>query len=127
MLRNSSKKAPKVSDPELVRVLNKVYDDINELSNSVNREFEDNSVANRGDIKVVDGKLEYHTGLDWKVVDIDKINRILFDPEGSIGSVDSTFLDGDDLTPLQTQINSNQTQINNNLYKSKFFFFWGSN
>ncbi|MDA7518205.1 hypothetical protein N8529_00385 [bacterium] len=120
MLKNVSKKAPKVSDPELVRVLNKVYDDINELSNSVNREFEDDSVANRGDIKVVDGKLEYHTGSDWKVVDIDKINRILFSATDAIGSLDSTSLDGSDLTPLQTQ-------INNNLKKSKFFFFWGAN
>tara|TARA_R110002110_G_scaffold334060_3_gene545115 strand:- start:661 stop:1017 length:357 start_codon:yes stop_codon:yes gene_type:complete len=118
MLKNVSKKPFKVSDQELSRALEKVYDDLNELAGKTNSTYETNQPAVRGDIKVVDSIFYYHTGLKWFPIDIAKINRMLF-PAGGDGGEDAEE-PIDDITPLQDQISLNKI-------RATFTFFWGAN
>ena len=103
MLKNVSKKPFKVSDPELSRIISKIYDDLNDLSSKTNPEFESNREVKKGDIKVVDDIFYFHSGKDWVAIDIDKINRTLFDV-GDGGEEQATT----DITPLQQQIKINR-------------------
>mgnify|MGYP003627382489 CR=1 FL=1 len=102
MIKNVAKRPPNIKDPELSRIVSAIYDDMNELTNRVNQTYDTGLPAKSGDIKVIGKIFYYHTGNEWKSIDVDQINRSLF----SSGAVE--VADEFDSAPLQTQVNRNR-------------------
>lgn len=71
-MKIANKKAPKIQDAVLTRVLQSVYDDINEIVNAVNN-YEgsfDEWKGKIGDIRITEKGLQYRDKVGWQTVPI---------------------------------------------------------
>lgn len=69
-MKVANKKPPKFKDPELSRVLDKIYTDINEIIKSVNNyegTFEEWK-GKQGDVRVTQDGLQYRDKTGWKTI-----------------------------------------------------------
>jgi len=66
----ANKKAPKVSDKDIDRIISKIYDDLNNIIKAVNNyegTFEEWK-GKRGDIRITEKGLQYRDRFGWKTV-----------------------------------------------------------
>jgi hypothetical protein len=54
---------------EVNKALERIYDDLNKIANAVNSYNKPSAGGTKGDIRVIDSKLEYKTSKGWKKIE----------------------------------------------------------